>query len=195
MVGAATVAAALMVSACSDVSGPGGGTVATSDLIVLGVQSAAPGVAAQQVRVSNAGPTSIILRHADASLTPYAEVDFPPGALSSLNGTRLFDTSSVLVTVTPSAGGYGVTISPSGLEFTLSVVPTVTFFFARYADPSVAANDPTYPDATSYVAALDVWSEISVDQWRVANGSGAVGSDEVSAAIDAPGTYVLAAVR
>lgn len=185
----------MLATACADVSGPGGGTVATSDLIVLGTQSSAPAPGAQSVLVSNAQATTIILRHSDQALTPYAEIDLPAGSMSSLNGTRLFDTSHVQITVTPRTDGYGVTISPSGLEFTLSVVPTVTFFFARYADPSVAANDPTYADAAAYLAALDVWSEVSIDRWHVANGSGSVGVDEISAAVDGPGTYLLAAVR
>jgi hypothetical protein len=187
--------AAFVVASCSDVSGPPSNTLTTDQLLVLDLQSTAPPVSSVTKWISNQSGGTILLTHADGNLTVYAEVDFPPNALSSVNGQRLTTTDSVLINVTPRTDGYGITISPSGLEFTLSDIPTVTFSFARYADPSAGASDPTYGDVNAYVNALDVWFETSVDAWNRANGSGSVGADEISAGVDQPGTFVIAAPR
>jgi hypothetical protein len=182
-------------AACGDVVSPGGGTVPTADLVTLPLGSTAPPVASATFWVSNRTPVVRTLRHSDPQLNPYIELRFPAGCLSRLNGVQLTVTDSVLVTVDPLPGGYGFTLSPSGLEFTLSSTPTVTFFFARYADLSVADTVPTFADRAAYAAALDVWEEVTVDRWRIARGSSAVGVDEISSAVDAPGQFRLAASR
>jgi hypothetical protein len=165
--------------------------VATADLVVLGLASTAPPPAPAVFYVSNAHAVTRTLRHADGFNTLYLELRFPPAGLSSLDGQPLTLDDSVLVTVEPLDGGYGFTLSPSGLVFTLGAVPTALFSFARYADPSVA--DGIFPDRQTYLAALDIWSETSPGRWTVARASGSAGADEISAAVDAPGRHWLAA--
>jgi hypothetical protein len=162
---------------------------------VLPLAASAPPLFPVSFYVSNASPTFHAIRHADAFNTLYIELQFPAGCMSSLNGTPLSVTDSVLVTVEPRAGGYGFTLSPSGLVFTLGSTPSVTFSFARYADATVADTVPSFADRAAYLAALDVWQEVTVGRWRVARGSSPGGVDEIGAAVDVPGEFVLAAAR
>ncbi|HET7039706.1 MAG TPA: hypothetical protein VFH97_07450, partial [Gemmatimonadales bacterium] len=119
---------------------------------------------------------------------------FPEGCLSRLNGQQLSVDDSVLVTVEPRTGGYGLVLSPAGLEFTLET-PTVTFFYGRYADLSIIDGEPSFPDEASYLDALEVWEEASLGRWRVARSSGPAGVDAIAAALDAPGELLVAAAR
>jgi hypothetical protein len=180
--------------ACEDVQLPGGGTVTTADLVVLPLQSGAPGVASATFWVYNDRLVTRDLNHQDTQLNPYLQIEFPPGCLSSLNGSPLSVDDSVQVTIEARPGAYGLTLSPSGLEFTLET-PTVTFFYGRYADLSVIAGEPAFPDEAAYLAALEVWEEVTVGQWRVARGSGSAGVDAIVAAVDAPGELLVAARR
>jgi len=180
------------VAACTDVTPPTDSSVPTSDLVVLGLAPSAPQPAPASFYVSNARSAVRTLRHADGFNTLYLELRFPPAGLASLDGVPLSLTDSVLMTVEPLEGGYGFTLSPSGLAFTQGSVPTALFSFARYADPSVA--DGVFPDRATYLAALEVWSETGVGRWTVARASGSAGVDEISAAVDAPGRHWLAAV-
>ncbi|MDH3495799.1 MAG: hypothetical protein OER21_03490 [Gemmatimonadota bacterium] len=183
------------MAACEDLGPIGGTTVPTADLVVLPLAGGAPAASAATFWVSNRTPVVRSLRHPDAFNTLYLELRFPAGCLSSLNGQPLTVNDSVLVTVAPRAGGYGFTLSPSGLVFTLASTPSVTLSYGRYADPSVADGVPTYPDRASYLAALEIWEEATVDRWRVARGSSATGVDELGAAVDAPGAFLVAARR
>jgi hypothetical protein len=131
------------------------------------------------------------LRHPDQFNTLYLELRFPAGALASLNGQLLAAEDSVEVTVQALPGGYGFTLSPSGLVFSDSP-PTALFSFGRYADPSAALA--VFPDREAYLAALDIWSEVGVDRWATARGSGPAGIDEVRATAEAPGRFRLAAI-
>jgi hypothetical protein len=191
---ASALAALLAGTACEDVQLPGGGTVPTADLVVLPLQSGAPAVAPATFWVYNSRLVSQVLRHQDAGLNDYLRIDFPEGCLSRLNGSPLSVDDSVQVTVEARPGEYGLTLSPSGLEFTLET-PTVTFFFGRYADLSIIAGEPSFPDEAAYLAALEVWEEVTVGQWRVARASGASGVDAIAAAVDAPGELLVAARR
>jgi hypothetical protein len=135
------------------------------------------------------------LNHADAQLNPYLEISFPPGCLSSLNGAQLSVDDSVQVTVSALAGEYGLTLSPSGLEFTLET-PTVTFFYGRYADlASVIGNEPSFPDQNAYLDALEIWEEAALGQWRRARSSSPAGVDAIGSSLDAPGELLVAAAR
>jgi hypothetical protein len=175
-----------------DLLPPDDTTVPTADLVVLALDPAAPAPAGASFYVANATTTVRTLRHPDATSTLYLELRFVPGALASLNGTPLGADDSVLVTVTPLAGEYGFTVSPSGLVFTDGLAPTAVFSFGRYADPSVA--DGLFASREAYVDALDVWAEVGFDAWTVAPGSGPDGVDEVRASVEAAGRYWLAAV-
>lgn len=167
----------------------------TADLVALPVVSGTPQATPATFWVSNRTPVVRALRHPDAFNTLYLEFRFPAGCLSSLNGQPLTTDDSVLVTVSPRPGGYGFTLSPNGLVFTLASTPSVVVSYGRYADPSVADGVPTYPDRASYLAALEIWEEVTVDRWRVARGSSVTGVDELSAAVDAPGAFLVAARR
>ncbi|MDH5195945.1 MAG: hypothetical protein OEY20_01695 [Gemmatimonadota bacterium] len=163
----------------------------TAALVVLALDAAAPAPVSATFFVPNGRSTVRTLRHPDQFNTLYLELRFPVGALASLNGQPLTADDSVEVTVQPLAGGYGFTLSPSGLTFSANP-PTALFSFGRYADP--AAGLAVFPDREAYLAALDLWREVGVDQWATAPGSGPVGVDEVRATVGAPGRFRLAAV-
>jgi hypothetical protein len=182
---------AALLAACTDLLPPDETTVATADLVVLGLAAEAPQPASASFYVLNGATTVRTLRHADAFSTLYLELRFDPGALASLNGTLLSSADSVLITVTPLSREYGFTLAPAGLVFTEGFTPTAAFSFGRYADPSVA--DGLFASREGYVAALEVWRETGFDEWAVAAGSGPGGVDEVRASIEAGGRYWLAA--
>jgi len=181
----------LAVGACVDVTPPGEVTVATSDLVVLGLDPAAPTPPAASFYVGNAAASVRTLRHADAFNTLYLELRFAAGGLVSLNGQPLGTDDSVLVTVTPLAGGYGFTLAPDGLVFAPGAASAL-FSFGRYADPSVA--DGIFASREAFVAALDIWTEVGIERWSVAASSASAGIDEIRATVATPGRYRLAAV-
>ncbi len=143
----------------------------------------------------NSRATVRVLSHPDGSITAYMQLDVPAGALAALNGQPLGPNDSVMVTVSPRAGLYGFTISPTGLEFVNAFRPTATLFFARYGDFSVVAGSPTYASADAYAAALDIWRSVGIDRWEVAPSSRSSGTDQMSASIPEGGEFVLAAPR
>lgn len=176
-----------------DVELPDDQTVPTADLLVLGLQGSAPTPQLATFYVPNDRLTVRTIRHPDAFNTLYLELRFPAGALASLNGTTVAAHDSVAVTVQPLAGGYGFTLSPSGLAFTDAGAPSALLSFARYADPSTGAA--AFGDTDGYLAALELWAEVGLDRWAVARGSGPAGVDEVRASVEAPGSFLLAAVQ
>lgn len=163
----------------------------TADLLVLELQGAAPAPPVATFYVPNDRAVVRAIRHPDAFNTLYLELRFPAGALASLNGTPVAPDDSVAVTVQPLAGGYGFTLSPSGLTFSDTSIPTALLSFGRYADPSAGAA--LFGDTDGFLAALEIWSEVGLDRWSVAPGSGPAGVDEVRASVRAPGSFLLAA--
>jgi len=135
------------------------------------------------------------LTHADGFNTPFLELRFPANALTELAGTQLTQSDSVRVTVTPKSGMYGFTLTPNNMTFAGSNPPVATFFFGLYGDASVAETTPTYAGSADYVAALDVWEEVTIDLWRVVHGSAAAGVDVIAGSLESPGQFVLAAPR
>lgn len=190
----AAASAGALSLACRDALLPAGDAVGTEELIFLALQPDAPPVEAVTFYASNVHLTVRTLRHTDAVNSAFVEVRFPPGSLVSLDGQPLLDTDSVLVTIEPRPGVYGIRISPAGLAFTLSNTPEASFFLARYADLSVADGSARYPTRNDYAAALDVWQEIDLDLWRVAKGSSPTPSS-AAAGLDEPGEYGVAARR
>lgn len=186
----------LATASCEDVLAPLE-SVATSDLLILPLQSTAPAPATVSRRIAVGGPTTqvIALTHQDQFLTPFAEVTFPPGSIVALNGAALGSGDSVLVTVQARGGEYGVTVSPSGLEFSGNNPPSVRFRYGRYGDFSVIQGSPTYADPQAYAAALEVWDEATLGRWRMAPGSGPSGTDAVGASLTGPGSVLVAARR
>ncbi|MEX0690839.1 MAG: hypothetical protein WD934_00755 [Gemmatimonadales bacterium] len=178
-----------MIAACTDVLSPGA-TVTTADLLPLGLQTAPP--AGMSFWVVNNRATTRALRHNDGFNTLYAEIQVPSGSLASLNGTPIGPGDSIEVNVTPIAGGYGVTVGPSGISF--SSAPRVTFSYARYGDATVA-DGSGYASQSAYAAALEVWEEVTVGRWRTAAGSSSAGTDQITALLDASGRLMVAAPR
>ncbi len=185
----------LWLAACSDLGLPSSGLLRESELLTLPLRPEAPPLSAATFWVHNSRQTVRRVIHSDAENTPFLELKFPANSLAELGGTPLNQADSILVTVTPRAGRYGFSLSPNNLSFVGSNSPVATFFFGRYGDASVAAGSSTYSGPADYVAALDVWEEITVDQWRVARGSAAVGLDVVSGTVESPGQFLLAAPR
>lgn len=120
-------------------------------------------------------------------------MQFPVGALSSLDGAPLGAQDSVRVTLSAEAGVYGVEITPGGLRFAAAARPSVKFTYVRYGDLTVAAGS-RYANADAYAAALDLWREVGLDLWSNVGGSGSVGTD-LRASITESGRYVAAAPR
>lgn len=192
---AASTGLLLFAAACDDLTQPEGELLTTGELLVLPQQAAAPAVDPVSFWVYNRRPIARQLVHVGGFNIPYLEVSFPAQALVSLSGQALSDDDSVLVTVQPRAGEYGFTLSPANLLFDESRSPTATFFFGIYADASVWDASASYGSASEYVAALDIWFEITVDRWSIAPASGPAGNDAVAAALQSSGEYLLAAPR
>ncbi|HXV86388.1 MAG TPA: hypothetical protein VD793_06800 [Gemmatimonadales bacterium] len=182
-------------AACQDLQFPGGEVVDGADLIMLPLQSGTPAPPAATFYVVNSRMVSRALRHPDNVLTLFADVEFPPGSLAMLNGIPVGPDDSVLVTVTPEAGLYGVAVHPADLEFSATARPRLTLSYARYGDLSAGPASGRYPDAASYAAALDLWRETGLDRWTPAVQSAATGSDAVTARLVRGGSLVAAAPR
>lgn len=186
---------ASFIGACGDLDLVGDVTLSTSELLILPLQPAAPAVSDQSFYVVNSRLTVRQLRHSDAFNTLYVELRFPPQTLASLNQQPVSAQDSVLVTVQPLPGRYGLTLSPQGLEFNSDAAPSVTVSFARYGDLSVADGSATYETPLQYANALELWFEITPGRWQAVRASGATPSDAVVGPLDTPGNYVLAAPR
>ncbi len=170
-------------------------TRTTQELLILPLQPSATPVAAVSFFAVNSRDVVRQLLHQEAAPPLYLLIRFPRGALASLDGAALGSNDSVRVTVAPAAGVYGLTLSPSGLALVRSAPPTATFEYARYGDLSVADGSPTYASRSSYAAALALWREVTPGLWQRVPGSGAATPDQVTGAVDATGTYLVAAPR
>lgn len=130
--------------------------------------------------------------HADPFNTPFLEIRFPAAWAAELGGTPVGQDDSVTVVVQPEFGTYGFTLSPSGLVFNTSALPTVRFFYGMYGDLSVSAG--SYDSEADYAAALAIWHEVTPGQWETVP-TDPDGLDVIRAAIGEPGTYIVAARR
>ena len=192
---AASIVALGLATACTDVTIPGETSLSTSELLFLPLEAQAPAPPATSFYVANTRTVVRRVLHPDAFNSLYVEIRFPAGALEALNGTPLGPTDSVLVTVEPTAGAFGLTLRPSGLDFASGGAPTVTFSFAAYGDFSVADGSATYASRLEYAEALALWEDAGVERWDRVSGSGFTGSDAVSGRLSVPGTYRVAAPR
>lgn len=163
--------------------------------MILPTQAAAPTVPPSSFFASNARLTTERLLHSDPTNTLFMQLNVPARTLSSLNGIPLTLQDSVLLTVQPTAGIYGFTLSPSGLAFTLGEVPTARISFAVYGDFTVVDDSPSYESASQYAAALQFWLEVTPGRWRPVTASRLSGTGAVEGPIDQPGIYVVAAPR
>ena len=159
------------------------------------MQATAPAVPPSSFFAYNSGPTTERLLHSDPANTLFMQLNVPARTLSSLNDVPLTLQDSVRLTVQPTTGIYGFTLSPSGLAFTLGEVPTARVSFAVYGDFTVVDDSPSYESAGQYAAALQFWFEVTPDRWRPVTSSRLSGTGAVEGPIDRPGIYVVAAPR
>jgi hypothetical protein len=190
---ASVLLAAITLSCGEEISGPT--TVATGDLLILAMQATAPTVPPSSFFAYNSRLTTERLLHSDPANTLFMQLNVPARVLSSLNGVPLTLQDSVLLTIQPTAGIYGFTLSPSGLAFTLGEVPTARVSFAVYGDFTVVDDSPSYESAGQYAAALQFWFEVTPGRWRPVTSSRLSGTDAVEGPIDEPGIYIVAAPR
>lgn len=169
--------------------------MAGSELLVLALQPTAPPPQMLSFWVVNSRATARSLVHNDGFNTPFLTVGFPAGCLAAVDGEAVAQDDSVMVTLQPSAGRYGFTLSPSSLELTDVCGATAELSFGRYGDLSVADASSTYLDWGAYAAALDLWREVGPDRWSIVPGSEPSGTDAIEGVLEASGRYVLAAPR
>ena len=190
---AASVVVLVTPLGCSDLAIDSDVTLATSELLILGMQPAGGTLDVESAYVRNDREAFVRLQHADAFRTLYAEVRFPIGAIASLDGQPVGPTDSVLIQLDPESSSYGVTLSPPGLV--TGAAPRATFSFATYGDFSVADGSPTYQSRTEYASALTLWFETTVGRWQRVSGSSFTGADAVTGPLREPGRYLVAAPR
>jgi len=166
-----------------------------ADLLVLSQQANAPAPATQSFWIANSRSSAERFNHPDTFNTLYLELSFPANSMISRGGVPLTDDDSVYVTVDPRPGSYGFTLSPSDIVFSSNASPTATFSVSVYGDASVANTSTRYTSNAEFVAALDIWREVSVDRWQIAPGSRSPGIDTFIANVESSGQFVLAAPR
>ncbi len=194
--GAFCATAALVLTAgCGDVVDPQSPILASSELLILPLQTSAPAPAAATFGVSNIDPTVRVIVHDDQFNTPFLTLEFPPSCVESVAGQSLGQGESASVTAAPTSGLYGFTLSPSSLILTGGCGSTAKFSFGRYADLSVADGSSTYLDRAAYAAALELWRETGPDRWEIVPQSGPSGNDAIEGNMEASGSYVLAAPK
>ncbi len=180
---------------CGDVVDPQSPILASSELLILRLQTSAPTPAAATFGVSNTDATVRVIVHDDQFNTPFLTLEFPAGCVESVDGQSLGPGESASVTATPVSGQYAFTLSPASLTLTDGCGATAKFSFGRYADLSVADGSATYLDRAAYAAALALWRETGPDRWEIVPQSGPSGNDAIEGNMEASGSYVLAAPR
>ncbi|MCZ6758765.1 MAG: hypothetical protein O7D29_00095 [Gemmatimonadetes bacterium] len=190
----AALAILSVASGCSDALLPGSTTLSSAELLVLPVQSTAPPPTDVSFFVSNSRVVERTIRHDDTFGTPFARISFPRGSLSELSGQQLTADDSVLVTVSPIPGSYGVTITPIGLRFS-STAPTLSFSAAVYGDFEAVSTSTRYADADDYLSSSEIWEEVALDTWSARNSVVSLVGTSVSGSITRGGDHVQAAAR
>jgi len=152
--------------------------------------------AAQTFHIQNNLTTHVRLVHTDAAATVFADFTFTPFSILSLDGQFVCDTCTVAVTVTVQPGTYFFSVGPSGIRFDAANQPTMAVSYAKYGDLSVFDSSARYADTTAFKAALELWHERHAGAWYLTSGSGpGPGPSQVSAALEGPGNYLIAALK
>jgi hypothetical protein len=133
------------------------------------------------------------IQHTDSLGTTFATFNFTPHSVAFRHDSTLADTSTVSVTVTIIPGSYEFVIGPASLGFNVSSRPTVTLSYTRYADPAVFDSSSRYASASAFEQALGLWFERTSDGWIKESGSES--GLTLTGALDAPGHYLLAALK
>jgi len=152
--------------------------------------------AAKTYFVQNNLTTHVQVVHSDPSNTVFADITFTPFSILSLDGHGVCDTCTVGVTVTVQPGTYFFSVGPSGIRFDAANQPTMTISYGTFGDPSVFDSSARYADPGAFEAALELWHERHAGAWYLASGSGpGPGTSQVSAALEGPGNYLVAALK
>jgi len=183
----------MLLSACTDLGLPDGGSVGTADLVILPLQSTAPTPSTGTFVVSNDRTVVRQILHPDAFNTPFVELRFPGASITGVGGIPLGSPDSVTVVAQPASGTYGLTLSPADLELDAGTPPSARFFYGQYGDLSMFAG--AFDSPADYAAALALWYEVTPGRWERVAGSGADGIDAVRGSLMQPGTYMVAAAR
>lgn len=187
--------AASVLTGCTDVLDIAS-SVDRGQLAVLQLQGGTPAVSSQQFYVANNRQTTRTLVHPDAAGNQYAQVRFPSGSLATINGRTATASDSVLVTVQPEPGAYGLTIGTSGtVTFASTARPTATFFYGRYGDLTGSRSGSRYTTNVQLAQALELWREELVGRFSAVAGSGASGTDAVGGPVSAAGIFLVAAPK
>ncbi|HEY6853887.1 MAG TPA: hypothetical protein VI139_06550, partial [Gemmatimonadales bacterium] len=124
------------------------------------------------------------------------DITFTPLSILSLDGHGVCDSCTVGVTVTVQPGTYFFSVGPSGIRFDAANQPTITVSYGTYGDPSVFDSSARYADPGAFEAALELWHERRAGAWYLSSGSGpGPGTSQVSAALEGPGNYLVAALK
>ena len=181
--------------ACSGGGATGPGGTPRSALLAL-AQADTFSPAATTFYIQNNVTTHAQVLHSDSSGTLFADFTFTPLSIFSLNGQSVCDTCTVAVTVTVQAGTYFFSVGPSGIRFDAANQPTVAVSYARYGDMSVFDSSARYADTAAFRMALELWRERRPGAWFLSSGSGpGPGASQVSAALEGPGNYLVAALK
>jgi hypothetical protein len=129
----------------------------------------------------------------DSAATTLATFFFSYQSIVSRNDSILADTSTVSFRVDGAPGAFGFTAGPATLFFNTAGSPTVDVSYTRYANFTVFDSSARYATQGDFEQALQLWYEYAPDQWRPTRNSTHSAPNVISAALDQPGTYILAA--
>jgi hypothetical protein len=127
---------------------------------------------------------TIVLRHGPPDNLAFAELDFPPKAFAADSGRP------VTVTVRPRRGVYGVDVSAS---LPLARGASLTFKYARYFSAPARART-AYGTDVLYERALSI-GQVRPDGRLGFLRSTRPASDNISSALPAAGSYLVAAAK
>lgn len=147
------------------------------------------------LNVPNGRLTRDTLKFTDSTGTLFALITFTPFSILSVDGHVVGDTT-IAVTVSVQAGQYFFSVGPSGIRFDVANQPSITLSYARYGSLAVFDSSTRYADTTAFKTALELWHERRAGAWYLASGSGpGPGAGQVSAALEGPGNYLVAALK
>jgi len=191
--GLLAAASALLVACGGGATSPSG--IPRTALLAL-AQAGTFSPATQTFYIQNNIATHVQLMHTDLAGTVFADLAFTPFSILSLDGHFVCDTCTVAITVTVQPGTYFFSVGPSGIRFDAANQPTMVVSYAKYGNLSVFDSSARYPDTTAFKAALELWHELHAGAWYLTSGSGpGPGASQVSAALEGPGNYLVAALK
>jgi hypothetical protein len=184
----------VLLAACGGSATGPNGTPRAALLALAQADTFSP--AARTFYIRNNTTTHVQLVHTDLAATVFADFTFTPFSILSLDGAFVCDTCTVGVTVAVQPGTYFFTVGPSGIRFDAANQPTMIVSYGRYGDLSVFDSSARYADTTAFKAALALWHERHPGAWFLTSGSGpGPGASQLSAALEGPGNYLVAALK